>query len=128
VGFVDELEAGRGGRTGVLVLGDLNSYAMEAPIDVLREAGLVDLLAQVPETDRYSFVFDGAEGRLDHAFANRSFADAVSGATIWHTNADEPDAYQYTGPDEFYAPDAFRGSDHDPALVGIQTRGRPGGR
>ncbi|MDQ3408720.1 MAG: ExeM/NucH family extracellular endonuclease [Actinomycetota bacterium] len=128
VGFVDELESGRGGRTGVLVLGDLNSYAMEAPIDVLREAGLVDLLAQVPETDRYSFVFDGAEGRLDHAFANRSFAEAVTGATIWHTNADEPDAFQYTGPEEFYAPDAFRGSDHDPALVGIQNRGRPGGR
>lgn len=128
VGFVDELESGRGGRTGVLVLGDLNSYAMEDPIDVLREAGLVDLLAQVPATDRYSFVFDGAEGRLDHAFANRSFADAVSGATIWHTNADEPDAYQYTGPDEFYAPDPFRASDHDPVLVGIQTHGRPGGR
>jgi len=128
VGFVDELSAGRGGRTGVLVLGDLNSYAMEDPIDVLREAGLVDLLAQVPQTDRYSFVFDGAEGRLDHAFATRSLADAVTGATIWHTNADEPDAFQYTGPDEFYAPDAFRGSDHDPALVGIQTHGRPGGR
>ncbi len=128
VGFVDELSSGRGGRTGVLVLGDLNSYAMEDPIDVLREAGLVDLLAQVPQTDRYTFVFDGAEGRLDHAFATPSFADAVTGATIWHTNADEPDAFQYTGPDEFYAPDPFRGSDHDPALVGIQTHGRPGGR
>ena len=46
--------------------------------------------------------------------------------TIWHINADEPDLIDYDtsfkrdAQDAIYAPDAFRSSDHDPVIVGLE--------
>ncbi|MDQ3676989.1 MAG: ExeM/NucH family extracellular endonuclease, partial [Actinomycetota bacterium] len=110
----------------VLALGDLNSYTHEDPIDVLVEdGGLIDVAtSHIAEADRYSFVFDGAQGNLDHEIATPELAAKITGADIWHINADEPDAFQYTGPEEFFAPNAFAASDHDPSVVGLKT-GRP---
>ena len=46
----------------------------------------------------------------------------VTGAAIWHINADEPGALDYNNefnqPD-LYSPDEFRSSDHDPLVVGL---------
>ncbi|HKQ76023.1 MAG TPA: ExeM/NucH family extracellular endonuclease, partial [Blastocatellia bacterium] len=54
----------------VVVVGDLNSYGQEDPIDVFRAAGYIDALAQfVPATSQYTFTFNSEAGRLDHAFA-----------------------------------------------------------
>ena len=64
------------------MLGDLNAYREEDPIDALRAGGLVDLLAQhVPEGPRYSYVHDAQAGYLDHALATPALADKVTGAT-----------------------------------------------
>lgn len=122
LGYIRQLQASTGDRD-VLALGDLNSYTREDPIDALVEdGGLVDLAAaRVAESDRYSFVFDGAQGNLDHEIATPELAAKITGLDIWHINADEPDAFQYTGPEEFFAPDAFAASDHDPSVVGLQT-------
>jgi predicted extracellular nuclease len=87
-GFVDDLQE-RSGDPDVLVLGDLNSYGMEDPIDVLRADGLVDLLAGLPVSERYTFTFFGAHGRLDHGLATSELAERVAGADTWMTNADE---------------------------------------
>ncbi len=46
------------GDDDVIVTGDLNSYGMEDPIDVLRAAGYADLTG----ADSYSYVFDGQWG------------------------------------------------------------------
>jgi uncharacterized repeat protein (TIGR01451 family) len=46
----------------------------------------------------------------------------VTGATEWHINADEPSVIDYNveyKPQDFYAPDAYRSSDHDPVVVGL---------
>ena len=45
------------------------------------------------------------------------------GATIWHSNADEPLILDYNtefNPPGLYQPDAYRASDHDPLVVGLQ--------
>ncbi|HNK84107.1 MAG TPA: hypothetical protein PKL41_02800, partial [Flavobacteriales bacterium] len=77
----------------------------------------------VPADDaHYSFRFGGAIGALDHAFATPAMAAAVSGARPWAINADEPPALDY--PDAYidmYQPNAYRSSDHDPVLVGVNT-------
>ena len=111
------------GDADVLILGDLNAYAMEDPIDVLKAAGYVDLLAG---TDAYSFVFDGQWGYLDYALASSTMAASVTGAAEYHINADEPSALDYNTDfksdrhiEILYAPDEFRTSDHDPAIVGL---------
>lgn len=49
----------------------------------------------------------------------------MTGATIWHINSDEPVFLDYNtefNPPEFYRPDAFRSSDHDPVLLGLNLR------
>jgi uncharacterized protein len=118
--FVDQLQQSSG-DDDVLVTGDLNSYTQEDPIDVLTGGGLVNLLErELAAAARYSFVFDGAQGVLDHALATDSLAPKVAGAGVWHLNADEPDAFQYTGPEPFYSADPYRSSDHDAGIVGIE--------
>ncbi|MFG6177121.1 ExeM/NucH family extracellular endonuclease [Halomonas sp. THAF12] len=108
------------GDSDVLILGDLNAYAMEDPITTLTEAGYALL------DEDHSYVYDGFWGSLDHALASASLASQVSGTRAWHINADEASALDYNTDytsdrqdENLYAPDAFRSSDHDPVLVGL---------
>ncbi|MCC5655185.1 ExeM/NucH family extracellular endonuclease [Nostoc sp. XA013] len=124
LGFVNELKISTG-DSDVLVIGDLNAYGQEDPIDVLRNGGLIDEIDRFVENP-YSFVFDGQSGYLDHALATSSLDTQVSGVTEWHINADEPRILDYNlefkgsgaSPD-LYTETPYRSSDHDPVLVGI---------
>ncbi|WP_329087196.1 ExeM/NucH family extracellular endonuclease [Actinomadura citrea] len=109
-----------------LVIGDLNAYTAEDPVKALTGAGLVGQTQRFVRPDqRYSYVFDGQSGELDHALAGRALSRRVTGATIWHVNGDEPVFLDYNtefNPPAFYRPDAFRSSDHDPVLLGLDLR------
>lgn len=114
------------GSNRYLIIGDLNSYAMEDPIMALVDEGYADLLRQFYGDEAYSYVFDGQAGHLDHALASPDLLPMVTGATAWHINADEPRALDYNV--EFksaqqivvwYSPEPFRASDHDPVIVGL---------
>ncbi|NUT41389.1 MAG: ExeM/NucH family extracellular endonuclease [Thermoactinospora sp.] len=110
-----------------LVLGDLNAYGEEDPIDTLEAGGLTSLTKRfVPERQRYSYLFDGLAGELDHAFAGKQLLKRVTSATIWHINADEPRIRDYNteyNPPGLYQPDAYRSSDHDPLIIGLTLPG-----
>ena len=114
--------------SGILVLGDMNSYALEAPMQRLQRAGFYDLLARfVPAQERYTYVYQpGWAGYMDHALADEGLLDSVCGAAVWHINSDEPEFLSYMGarfgPD-LYSADPYRSSDHDPVLVGIDLEG-----
>ena len=113
------------GVDNVLILGDMNAYDKEDPIDVIVDAGYVDLLLSFLGEDAYGYVFDGQVGYLDHALANSELNADVTGLAVWHINADEPDLIDYDtsfkkpAQDAIYAPDAYRSSDHDPVIVGL---------
>ncbi len=124
------------GDSDFLIIGDLNSYDKEDPIDVILQGSddtlgtgddYTDLLFDRIGEDAYSYVFDGQIGYLDHGLANANLVDEVSGVTVWHINADEADLIDYDtsfkGPnqDAIYAPDAYRSSDHDPVIVGLDV-------
>jgi predicted extracellular nuclease len=118
------------GDPDTIITGDLNSYAMEDPIDVLVDAGYVDLARLFDGADTYSYVFDGQWGYLDYALGSPSITSKVTGALPYHINADEPSVLDYNTdfktPNHvniLYAPDEFRTSDHDPVLVGIPGTG-----
>jgi predicted extracellular nuclease len=123
--FKNDDEASR-----VLVIGDLNAYQQEDPIDALRANGLIDLhekFTRQPSADEndghYSYNYYGQSGRLDHAFATDSLAKDVTGIATWHINADEPrflDYNQEYNPETLFQADPFRSSDHDPVLIGIR--------
>ena len=114
----------------VLVVGDLNAYGSEDPILWLEEAGMRDLMeAFVPEPDRYSYVFDGQAGYLDHALATGHLFKQITGAAFWHINADEPSHIDYNlefKPVDLYEPHVYRSSDHDPVVVGLALSGNNG--
>ncbi|MFG2078014.1 ExeM/NucH family extracellular endonuclease [Nonomuraea maritima] len=107
----------------VLVVGDINAYGEEDPIRAFEDGGLTSLSKKyVAKDDRYSYVFDGLSGELDHALAGKDLRKLVTGATIWHVNADEGRFMDYNtefNPPYLYAPDPYRSSDHDPLLVGL---------
>jgi predicted extracellular nuclease len=113
------------GDADFLVIGDLNSYDKEDPVDVLIAGAYTDLLDSVVGEFAYSYVFDGQLGYLDHALAGSALAGEVTGATVWHVNADEPDILDYdtsfkqAAQAALYEPNAYRSSDHDPVLVGL---------
>ncbi len=112
----------------VLIIGDLNSQPREDPIAAITSGwdgvqGTADDYVDLLSLSDYSFVFSGEAGRLDYALASPSLAPQISGAGVWHINADEPDAFDYSednpAPAALYAPDPFRSSDHDAVLVGL---------
>ncbi|EWT01166.1 endonuclease/exonuclease/phosphatase [Intrasporangium oryzae NRRL B-24470] len=114
------------GDADVLVLGDMNSYAKEDPITTLETAGFHNLIEELDGPDAYSYVFDGQWGYLDHALGSTSVRAQVTGVADWHINADEPSVLDYNTDfktanlqSSLYAPDAFRISDHDPVVVGL---------
>jgi predicted extracellular nuclease len=107
------------------IIGDLNSYDKEESIDALLAGGFSDLTYQFNGEDAYSYVFDGQTGYLDYILSNTTLSGQVTGITDWHVNADEPDLIDYDtsfklpAQDAIYAPDAYRSSDHDPVIVGL---------
>ncbi|WP_175017403.1 ExeM/NucH family extracellular endonuclease [Rasiella rasia] len=137
------------GDEDYLIIGDLNSYSKEDPIDNIL-AGPDDILGSSDDysdlildyqgPNAYSYVFDGQLGYLDYAMASSTLATQVTGTTVWHTNADEINVFDYnddiqdTGESSFqressvlpvYEANAFRASDHDAILVGINLASPP---
>ena len=120
------------GETDVLILGDLNSYAMEDPVTALKNAGFTNLLELFLGPDAYSYVFDGQWGYLDYAMASGSLVPQITAVTEFHINADEPGVLDYNTNFKsagqvisLYAPDMFRVSDHDPVIVGLDLQNTP---
>jgi len=125
--WVASLAAGAG-TDRALLLGDMNAYAQEDPVIAFTEGGHADQIARF-NAFGYSYVFDGASGRLDHALATAALAAKVTDATEWRINADEPSVIDYNtefkkplcatcGPD-YYTPTAYRSSDHDPVVTSL---------
>jgi predicted extracellular nuclease len=128
------------GDADFIIMGDLNSYAMEDPIDAIK-AGADDTLGTADDYTNliydyqglyaYSYVFDGQVGYLDHALANLPLASQVTGTAVWHINADEADvldydtSYKSDEQDLLYEPNEFRTSDHDAVIVGLDLASEP---
>ncbi|MES2889375.1 MAG: ExeM/NucH family extracellular endonuclease [Pseudomonadota bacterium] len=125
--FVATLQS-TSGTSNALLIGDFNAYAQEDPIYNLTSSGYVDQVGRF-STFAYSYVFDGAAGRLDHAITTGALSAKVTGVALWHINADETPLADYnlefkapacaTCPRDPYQPTPYRSSDHDPVVVGL---------
>ncbi|MBC7939720.1 MAG: ExeM/NucH family extracellular endonuclease [Chitinophagaceae bacterium] len=131
------------GSNDVLLIGDFNAYGQEDPIHALSSNGYIDELGRFSPFG-YSYVFDGAAGRLDHAISTASLSPKVSRVVSWHINADETAIADYNTefkapamtcglggtnlcPPDPYSPTPYRSSDHDPVLVGLDLYKRIAG-
>ena len=124
-----------------LIVGDLNAYAKEDPIRLIKEEGFRYLGEGSNEAPHFSFSYDGLLGSLDHALATESLKKQVRSVEVWHINAEEYPGFAYDSdiseppPGASENPDAkkleaatrallyrrtpFRSSDHDPLIIGL---------
>lgn len=124
-----------------LIVGDLNAYAKEDPIRLMKEEGFRYLGERSSETPHFSFSYDGLLGSLDHALATESLKKQVRSVEVWHINAEEYPGFAYDSdiseptpgatenPDVkkleaatralLYRRTPFRSSDHDPLIIGL---------
>ncbi|QAY59561.1 ExeM/NucH family extracellular endonuclease [Microbacterium protaetiae] len=124
--FADETAAAAG-TDKVFLLGDLNAYTHEDPLQALYDAGYTDLgSAFDPSEATYSY--NSLSGSLDHVLANGPALKMVTGADVWQINAQEAVAYAYSRYNYnvralFDGSDPFAASDHDPVIVGLTLPG-----
>ena len=91
----------------IVVLGDLNDFEFREPVEELSAAPMVNLIRELTESGRFTYVFQGNSQVLDHIIVSRALADDAEIEVI-HVNA------------EF--PASERASDHDPVLARLRIR------
>ena len=102
-GFVGDLLAADAGAK-LIVLGDLNDFQFADTLAPLTAAGLINLTDTLPQSERYTYIYEGNSQALDHMFVSAAMlANASLSYDIVHANA------------EF----ANQISDHDPLLLTI---------
>jgi hypothetical protein len=102
--FVGEI-LGHDAHAGVVVLGDLNDFPFSTALQTLVGAPplLDDLITRLPESERYSYVFEGNSQVLDHVLTSPAASARVSGFDAVHVNAEFAD----------------HASDHDPLVATV---------
>ncbi len=112
----------------VVIMGDLNDGINTSPIAILNNATTQDgqtlvnvHLAHIPQSDRYTYIFNGQSGVLDYMFLSKLFDDYVKLASPLHINADwadlEPGESDNCGTGSCTFLSDPRSSDHDPLFV-----------
>ncbi len=92
------------------VIGDLNAYYHSAPIDTLRNGGLLHVFETIPAEQRYTYIYQGESQVLDHILVTQGLYDRIERVEVLHVNSDFPPA-----PPDDLTPLAK--SDHDPVVV-----------
>jgi hypothetical protein len=98
--FVDAILA-QDADANVLVLGDLNDFDFSETLSILGGGVLTNLYMLLPESERYSYDFEGNSQALDHILASAGLFAQSPALDVVHVNA------------EF----AVQASDHDPLLA-----------
>ena len=98
------------GTENLLIVGDMNSWRREDPVDIFRQAGYQDLAEELSGRPQHSFRYWGQLGTLDYAFASAALAVHAIAAQNWPANTVWP--RRMTPPKPW-----LRVSDHDPVIV-----------
>ncbi|WP_148346797.1 5'-nucleotidase C-terminal domain-containing protein [Robertmurraya massiliosenegalensis] len=99
--FVSDIKE-QNADANVVVLGDLNDFEFSAPLQALKGDVLTNLVETLPETERYTYNYQGNAQVLDHILVSNRLA---AGAELDIVNFNSP-----------YMAEHGRASDHD-ALV-----------
>ncbi|MDF2962133.1 MAG: hypothetical protein K0S39_3868, partial [Paenibacillus sp.] len=87
----------------VVLLGDFNDFQFSETLNILKGNELTNKVEDLPENERYSYVYQGNSQTLDHILVDKKLAPHAT-LDIVHINAD-------------FDEDHGRVSDHDPLLV-----------
>lgn len=96
----------------ILIMGDLNAQMNEECISVLLNNNYTEQLLRF-DANAYSYIYYGNHELIDHAFANETMMQQITGAAVWHTNTSVNYNQRY--------------SDHDAVMVGLSLGDDPQG-
>lgn len=98
--FVDDIIANVS-NPQIVVLGDFNDFEFSNPLNTLKGGVLTDEIETLPQSERYTYVFEGNSQALDHILVNNQVVLRLPTCDVVHVNS------------EF----AVQNSDHDPQLL-----------
>jgi predicted extracellular nuclease len=99
--FVDAILA-LNANANIVVLGDINDFEFSTPVNTLKGGVLTPLIESLPQSERYSYNFEGNAQALDHLLvSNNLFNNVPFVYDVVHINS------------EF----ANQSSDHDPSVA-----------
>ena len=104
--FVDALLAADP-NANIIVLGDFNDFEFSVALSTLKGGALNNLVESLPQSERYTFVFDGNSQALDHILMSNSLFNRPFEYDVVHVNS------------EFVQ----QSSDHDPQVVRLSVGG-----
>ena len=104
--FVDSILA-LDASAKIVVLGDLNDFHFSTPINTLKGGVLNALIETLPQSERYTYVFDGNSQDLDHILVSNGLFSGAFEYDVVHVNAEFSDQI----------------SDHDPQVVRLTLSG-----
>jgi predicted extracellular nuclease len=105
--FVDEIKAAQP-SANVIVLGDINDFEFSQTVDILEGGVLTSLMHALPQSERYSYVFEGNSQVLDQILVSNNMLGSLRiDYDPVHVNSEFAD----------------QASDHDPQVARIDFRG-----
>ncbi|MFT4264052.1 MAG: Ig-like domain repeat protein [Nocardioides sp.] len=133
------------GTDKVFLMGDFNAYTGEDPVKAVltsdankvENGGLGFTLKESDDPNDLTYSFStkiavptgdtvsyGAAGSIDHVFVSAGLSTHITGTDVWEINANETDAYDYgrynSNATQFFDGTVpFRGSDHNPEIIGF---------
>jgi uncharacterized protein len=103
-GFVKQIMAANA-NANVVVLGDMNDFEFSNPLKALKGDILTNMIEELPQNERYTYVFQGNSQVLDHILVSNHLK-ANTEVDIVHLNAE-------------FAEEHGRASDHDPIMIKV---------
>lgn len=97
-------------NANIVVAGDCNEYAQTRSVFAAFDGLLteVDVAANIPDVERYTYLFDQNAEQLDHVFVSSAIA-ARGGIAVEHVHVNS-----------WAASLAARASDHDPTVAQLK--------
>jgi predicted extracellular nuclease len=93
----------------IVVLGDLNDFSFSNPLNTLKGGVLHALIETLPQSERYTYVFEGNSQDLDHILVSDSLFSGLFDYDVVHVNSEFADQI----------------SDHDPQIVRLTLAPTP---
>lgn len=87
----------------IILAGDLNDFQFSAPILTVQGDELYNLMNELPENERYTYIYEGNAQVLDHILISNSLREYLTCFTPVHINSELPADLRF--------------SDHDPVIT-----------
>jgi predicted extracellular nuclease len=99
-------------KANVVVLGDINDFDFSETTKILEDGGVLSsLMHGLPQSERYSYVFEGNSQVLDQVLFSPNMLRGLTAYDVVHVNSEFAD----------------QASDHDPSVARVKVLGGGGG-